>query len=144
MLTDKQKKAVEMLFSGEKVQDTAEALGVHRSTIWRWSKTRDFRREIARLERNKRRRLERLWVKLDAEAESFWNNRLREAEENLQRESAKIKTRPGRAALKAWNEYEKALFMGMSLDELFDMVTTGKIKRRKLRRLREAMQHNRA
>lgn len=134
MLTEKQNKAVTLLYEGETVQDTAQALGVHRSTIWRWSKTRDFRREIKRLERNRTRRLERKRAKWDYEFEKRLDKCMNEAEEKLYETIGKSGENPGKRGDKAWNEYKNTLFQGMTLEQLYNYVTTGKIKRRKGRR----------
>ena len=46
MLTDKQKEAVRLLcIECKGVGETAAILGVHRTTIWRWKRTKAFARE---------------------------------------------------------------------------------------------------
>ena len=130
MLTERQKKAVEMLYSGESVQETAQALGVHRSTLWRWRKKRDFRREWSRIDRNWRRRLERARVRREIEFEKRWEQSVREADEELHRSG----NAPGKELDMAWEAYKKVLFNGMSLSDVFDLALTGKVKRRKGRR----------
>ena len=134
MLTERQKKAVAMLYDGEKVQDTAQALGVHRTTIWRWECTRDFRREWNRIDRNLRRKYERRDAMREAQEETFWEEKLKIAEQKLHEESAKITKRPGKAWYKAWNEYEKAMCRGRTLAQLFDAIEGRERKRRKGRR----------
>ena len=49
-LTEQQKEAVRLQCMGLlNVQDTAALLGVHRSTIWRWSLNRQYNKEWKRL-----------------------------------------------------------------------------------------------
>jgi len=48
-LTDRQKQAARMIFEGVKIGDIAAALGVNRSTIWRWENRKDFQREMDRV-----------------------------------------------------------------------------------------------
>jgi hypothetical protein len=122
LLTENQKKAVAMLFDGAKVQDTAQAVGVHRTTIWRWKKTKDFRREWNRISRNLRRKYERKEARRRAEESALWDTRRRQCEEKVKAEAAKISGRPGPAFYRAWNDYEKALCRGMSLSRLFDLL----------------------
>ena len=134
MLTDKQKKAVAMLYDGEKVQDTAQALGVHRTTIWRWECMRDFRREWRRIDRNLRRKYERREAKRRAAEDAYWDQRLKEAEQKLQEISSKITKKPGKDFYEAWNEYEIAACRGRTLAQLMDAIYSRERKRRKGRR----------
>ena len=134
MLTEKQKKAVAMLYEGEKVQDTAQALGVHRSTIWRWECRRDFRREWNRIDRNLRRKYERREAKRRAEEEALWEQKRKKAEQKLHEISSKITEKPGKDFYKAWNEYERAVCRGRTLAQLFDELYSWDHKRRKGRR----------
>lgn len=134
MLTEKQKRAVAMLYEGKKVQDTAQALGVHRTTIWRWECTRDFRREWKRIDRNLRRKYERREAKRAAQEAAYWDQRREEAERRLNEESAKITTRPGKAWYTAWSEYERAVCRGRTLAQLMDAIYSRERKRRKGRR----------
>lgn len=64
-LTDQQKEAARLIFETGKVGETAAAVGVHRTTLWRWWKRRDFQREIDRVHdkwvRDKRRETMREW-----------------------------------------------------------------------------------
>ena len=48
-LTEQQKQAAKVLFDTGSVGDTAAAVGVHRTTIWRWRNTRQFQREYDRV-----------------------------------------------------------------------------------------------
>ena len=48
-LTEQQKQAAKALFETGRIGDTASAVGVHRSTIWRWYKRSDFQRELNRV-----------------------------------------------------------------------------------------------
>lgn len=41
---EKQKQAVRLLFEGERVGDIASAVGVHRSTLWRWFRRPEMQR----------------------------------------------------------------------------------------------------
>ena len=134
MLTEKQKQAVAMLYSGEKVQDTAQALGVHRTTLWRWRNTRDFRREWRRVDRNLRRKCERWAAKREAQDNAYWDQRVKEAEKKLQDESEKITEKPKKEWYTAWNEYEKAVCRGWTLAQLMDAIYSPERKRRKGRR----------
>ena len=134
MLTEKQKKAVAMLYEGEKVQDTAQALGVHRTTIWRWECMRDFRREWKRIDRNLRRKYERREIKRRAAEEAYWDQRLKKAEQKLQEISSKITKKPGKDFYEAWNEYEIAACRGRTLAQLMDAIYGPERKRRKGRR----------
>lgn len=134
-LTEQQKKAVAMLYDYERVQDVAAALGVHRTTIWRWEKLRGFRKEWNRIDRNLRRKYERWEAKRRAAEDAYWDQRLREAEEKLQKESAKITKMPGKAWYSAWNEYEKAACRGRTLAQLMDAIYNPGGKRRKGRRV---------
>lgn len=134
MLTEKQKQAVAMLYNGELIKDTAQALGVHRTTIWRWECRRDFRREWQRIDRNLRRKYERMDAKREAQEAEYWEKRVQEAEQKLHEESAKITKKPGKAWYRAWNEYEKAMCRGRTLAELFDALEGHDLKRRKGRR----------
>lgn len=44
MMGSRQKQAVRMLFEGERVGDIAAAVGVHRSTLWRWFRRPEMQR----------------------------------------------------------------------------------------------------
>ena len=48
-LTEQQKQAAKILFETGRVGETAAQVGVHRTTIWRWWKRRDFQRELDRV-----------------------------------------------------------------------------------------------
>ena len=133
-LTEQQKKAVAMLYDGEKVQDTAQALGVHRTTIWRWECRRDFRREWNRIDRNLRRKYARREAKRRAEEDAYWDKKLREAEQKLHEISSNITQKPGKDFYEAWNEYEKAACRGRTLAQLMDAIYCPERKRRKGRR----------
>ena len=49
-LTEAQKRAAQMLFDAEPIGKIAEELGVHRATVWRWRRRKDFQREYLRIE----------------------------------------------------------------------------------------------
>ena len=117
-LTDQQKKAVAMYHDSYRFSEIAAELGVHRTTIWRWSKLRGFWREYNRIKYNKQRRIMRRQIKEEREAEAYWSQRLKEAEQKLNEKSRKIKTRPGKTWYKAWNEYQIAACRGRSAAEV--------------------------
>ena len=49
-LTEQQKQAAHILFETGRMGETAAAVGVHRCTLWRWCKLREFQRERDRIE----------------------------------------------------------------------------------------------
>lgn len=65
-LTEQQKQAARVLFDTGRIGDTAAAVGVHRTTLWRWYKRRDFQRELNRVHdkwvSDMRRKYRREWV----------------------------------------------------------------------------------
>lgn len=131
MLTGLQKKAVKMLYYGERVQDTASALGVHRCTIWRWECTKDFQKEWRRLDRNERRKARRHEEKWRKEQDEYWAKKMAECEEKMLKEAEKITGKTSSKFYKAWNEYEKALCRGYSLDQLFSFISNDRPLKRK-------------
>ena len=133
-LTEQQKKAVAMLYDYERVKDVAAALGVHRTTVWRWENLRGFRKEWNRIDRNLRRKYERREAKRRAAEDAYWDQRLKEAEQKLQEISSKITKKPGKDFYEAWNEYEKAACRGRTLAQLMDAIYNPGRKRRKGRR----------
>ena len=116
-LTDQQKKAVAMYYDYDPRQEIAAACGVHRTTIWRWSKTRAFWREWKRIDYNNRRKWERRDAKRRAEEDAYWEEEERKAKAKLDELSAKITTKPGKEWYKALHEYEKAQLRGKTLAE---------------------------
>ncbi len=58
-LTEQQKLAAKLLFEGHKEYVVADKVGVHRCTIWRWYKRRDFRDEIKKIQNQWMRELRR-------------------------------------------------------------------------------------
>ena len=48
MLTEQQKQAVKLLFEGLTVRETASALGMHRSTVYRWMSRKSLQKEWKR------------------------------------------------------------------------------------------------
>ena len=48
-LTEQQKQAAKILFETGRVGETAAQVGIHRVTLWRWWKRRDFQRELDRV-----------------------------------------------------------------------------------------------
>ena len=133
-LTEQQKKAVSMLYECYPINEIAAALGVHRTTVWRWSNLRGFKREWKRLYYNEERRIMRREIKREEEERKYWEQRQREAKQKLDEENAKIKTKPGPAWYKANKEYEIALCRGHTLAELFSMIDKLKRKRSKRRK----------
>ena len=133
-LTETQKKAVAMYYDYERVVDIAAACGVHRSTIYRWTQLRNFRKEWQRIDRNWRRKFERREAKRRAEEDAYWEKKQREAEEKLHEIGAKITKKPGKDWYKAWNEYEKAICRGRTLSQLMDAIFNPNYKPRKGRR----------
>lgn len=133
-LTEQQKKAVQMTYDCMPVQEIADVLGVHRSTIWRWKQTREFRADWHRIDRNWRRKAARMDAKLQAEEEAYWAAEQEKWEETLTEESKKIKKKPGRAWYAAYNNFWRAQFCGYSWKELMRMLETGKPIRRRRRR----------
>ena len=134
-LTEQQKKAVQMTYDCIPVQDIAAALGVHRSTIWRWKKMREFGAEWHRIDRNSRRRLARRQAKWDAQEEAYWEEEQKKWEKTLDEEGKKITKKPGKAWNKAYNNFWKAQFRGYSWNDVMRILETGKPIRRKRRRL---------
>lgn len=118
MLTDQQKQAVKMLcIDGKKVQDTAAALGVHRCTIWRWSRKKEFAREWNRL----LKAYIREWREKSGynQRRKEYRQRLRRLEKKMNAEAERIKNGHTKAFDAAWNKYvsclmesEKRLFRG--------------------------------
>ena len=118
VLIEKQKQAARMLFEGERVQDVANTLCVHRTTVWRWKDQKPFKLEWQRLAHNEQRRMKRLKEKYAAEREAYWEDQRQIYEELLQREIDKCDSKPTKAVEKAWKAYENALFRGYSLSEI--------------------------
>ena len=107
-LTEKQKEAVRLLcIESMKVQDAAAALGVHRCTIWRWSKERGFSKEWDRQLKAyiRKWREEQGYNRRRAEHRA----RLRQLEKKMNDEAAKITRGPTRAFNRAWQEYVDCL-----------------------------------
>ena len=138
MLTEQQKKAVAMLHDMDRVMDVAAALGVHRTTIWRWSKKREFRKEWQRIERNARRRYERWWIKRDIQQHREWDRRQEEADAFLQEILSQIEGKTGKshekAVRSAWNSYINLLFDGRNWADILRVLNGENPRRRKRRR----------
>lgn len=68
MITEKQKKAVDLVFKCYKTREIAAELGIHRTTLWRWFQKPEmqayydarFRKRMKRRVRATIRRLEKL------------------------------------------------------------------------------------
>ena len=109
MLTEKQKQACKMLcIDGMKVQDTAAALGVHRCTIWRWSRKKEFAKEWKRLLRE--------YIREQRKASGYYEQqrahraRIRQLQRKAEEESRKIRNGYSRAFDRAWKAYTAELF----------------------------------
>lgn len=125
-LTEAQKRAAEMLFHYRRVKDVASALGVHRSTIWRWKKLRAFRKEWSRLDRNADRRFKRKMEKLRAEQDAYWSQREKEADKKLHETAQNPRKKAGKILDRAWDEYTKALFRGRNMEQLLSDIMSEK------------------
>ena len=127
-----------MLYNMDRVKDVSAALGVHRTTIWRWSQQRDFRKEWQRIDRNARRRYDRWWVKMDIRRQREWERRQAEADAELQEKLRQIEGTTGKkhqkAVRSAWNSYANSLFQGRSWAEVLSLLDDDKPKRRKRRK----------
>ena len=133
-LTETQKKAVAMYYDYERVRDIAAACGVHRSTIYRWTQLRNFRKEWQRIDRNWRRKFERREAKRRAEEDAYWEEKERETKKKLDELSAKITKKPGKEWYKAYDEYMKACLRGKTLAQVFNAFDGLRPKHRKRRR----------
>ena len=129
--TEQQKTAVRMLYDGDPVQDVASALGVHRTTIWRWKRKRQYRKEWNRINRNEQRRCERIEARMYAEREKYWEEKRQKAEEKLLKMTENLSINSSKRFNSAWNEYERALFGGFSMAEVYDILQGKKPRRRK-------------
>ena len=134
MLTDKQKQAARMFYNCERIGDIALAVGVHRTTVWRWRKKRSFKQELSRLAWNDERRLQRRIQRAERKREEYWTKRLADAEKKLQ-ETAE-NGRP-RDMDRAWKEREICLFRGYSWAEVEDMLWRNKPLKPKIPRAKK-------
>ncbi len=108
MLTDKQRKAVQMLFDGYAVQDAAAALGVHRCTLWRWSQRKEFAREWSQIQKDYVRDLLKRsgWY----ERRKDHRRQLRQIEKQLNDAAGRVRNGHTRALDAVWKEYKSCLF----------------------------------
>lgn len=117
MLTDRQKQAAKLLsIDGMSVQDTAEAVGVHRCTIWRWRCKKEFCKECTRLARayiRQRRKASGYYKKLAA-----WRAKLRRLEKELDEAAAEVRMGDTAAYDRAYDRYEACL-LERQLDPFF-------------------------
>ena len=112
MLTDKQKEAVRLLYlESMNVQDVAARVGVHRTTVWRWSKTKDFKREWQKV-RNAHIRQWRKEMGFSKPSRS-WSAELHRLEKKAEEEAGKIRDGNTKAFDAAWNAYSKHLLSGI-------------------------------
>lgn len=116
-LTENQKKAVAMLYEYDPVNEVAAACGVHRTTIWRWTQLRGFRKEWRRIDYNWQRKFERREAKRRAQEDAYWEEQERIMKAKLDEETAKIKGKPGKSWYEAYNNYTKAQLRGKTLAE---------------------------
>lgn len=71
MITDQQKQAVKLFYQGMKVHEVAQAIGVHRTTLWRWYHRPEMIRYTERyFEQENKRLFSRCIRKLNAELDS--------------------------------------------------------------------------
>ena len=107
MLTEKQKQAVQMIFDGMRIQDIAAALGVHRCTIWRWSRKKEFSRESKRLMKEYIRE----WRKQSGfyERRKEHRRQLRQLEKDMDKAAGTIRNGRTSALDSAWKEYTSCL-----------------------------------
>ena len=113
MLNEKQKEAVRLLcLENMNVQDVAAVLGVHRTTVWRWSKTKAFRREWQKV----RNAHIRQWRKDMGftDPNRAWKQELHRLKRKAEQEAGKIHDGNTRAFDAAWNAYSKHLMSGIS------------------------------
>lgn len=113
-LTDQQREAVRLLcIEDKKVQEAAAILGVHRCTIWRWSRTKAFQKEWDQ----QRKAFVKQWrheMGYDyGQERKTWKKELKRLEQKVKIESGKIRNGNTRAFDKAWAEYSHHLFSGM-------------------------------
>ena len=121
MLTEKRKKAAQMLFDGMSVSATASALCVHRSTVYRWTHTKDFRKEWNRLTRNAKRRTEtalnRMITRMEQERE-LYEAKIKGLEATMKKEAELCSSGHTKAFDRAFAAWERAVFDGLSMDAL--------------------------
>lgn len=71
MVTEKQKQAVKLFYKCNNVREVAEAIGVHRTTLWRWCKNPEYVRYAKQYyKRAEYRLIQRMWKKWNAELDS--------------------------------------------------------------------------
>lgn len=122
-MNDRQKKALDMLWNGARVQETASALGVHRCTIWRWGHRKDFQKEWRRrckaeealIRRAARKYARRMFKEHEANLRRLEAN-LSKASANIQQKGVKSLNDPALKALdRAYNAWAKEAFKGCEL-----------------------------
>lgn len=118
MLTEQQKKAAQMLCDGWSIPETAEAVGVHRVTVWRWTKRRDFRRERRRINHNSQRRAKRALARAERERLAKWQPAIEKAEKDLEKAGKSIHKGYTPALNHAWNELKTASMQGVEWSQV--------------------------
>ena len=125
MLTENQKQAAQMLInrryldSAEQMKSIAETVGVHRCTLWRWTKKKEFRAELRRLRRIQEKRRARRRRKIKAELESQWDAALSEWEARVESCAEKVRKRTelcGNCPDKELLDAQKALKNALAAD----------------------------
>ena len=129
-LTDQQKEAARLIFETGRIGATAAAVGVHRTTIWRWYKRKDFQREIDRAhdkwQREYRREVLREMRKSPEHKRKLAaRRRLKRLELKLSEAGNSGDMRAYRQAEKAYNEcFNEAYLGGRSLFSFFNSSPT--------------------
>lgn len=112
VLTEKQKQAVKLLcVDGLKVQETASRLGVHRCTIWRWSRLKEFNKEWKRLLKEEAKKYRAEFQKKNNRR--MWQRKVNRLERAAKEAAANIKGNNTAAFEKAYNDYRSALLEGI-------------------------------
>ena len=118
MLTEQQKKAARMLCDGWSIPETAAEVGVHRVTVWRWTKRRDFRRERRRINHNWQRRIKRALARAERERAAKYEAGIEKAEKDLQKAGKNVHKGYTPALNHAWNELKKAALPGVEWSQV--------------------------
>ena len=107
MLTEKQKLAAALMFQwGLSTTKVAEQIGVHRATVWRWTKKKEFDREMRRLCREMHRALNAERNEYRKKALARWRAKLWRRKQILDKAA---KTGNKTAIRNAYNAWERVL-----------------------------------